>query len=57
MKQDPQVNPKIAGSVMEAIYSYHREYEKQEANIFIDTRFALNACCCVLAVLLVKPIL
>ena len=42
---------------MEAIYSYHREYEKQEANIFIDTRFALNACCCVLAVLLVKPIL
>ena len=50
MKQDPKVNPKIAGSVMEAIYSYHQEYEAQAANIYTDTRFALNACCCVLAV-------
>ena len=56
MKQDPKVNPKIAGSVMEAIYSYHREYEAQAANIYTDTRFALNACCCVLAVLLTNPI-
>lgn len=33
-----------------------QEYEAQEANIYIDTRFALNACCCVLAMLLTKPI-
>lgn len=51
ISSDPQVNPRIASTVMEAIYSYHREYETLEADIRTDARFALNACCCVLAVL------
>lgn len=56
LKEDPQINITVASSVMEAISSCHRSYEKQSADIFTDARFALNACCCVLAVLLVKPI-
>ena len=35
----------------------HREYEAETSNIYTDSRFALTACCCVLAVLFVKPIL
>jgi len=57
IEEDPQVNPKIARSIMEAIYSYHREYESLESNIHIDSRFALAACCCVLAVLFPKSII
>lgn len=57
MQQDPEVNPRVARSVMDAIYSYHREYEAQEANIHTDSWFALTACCCVLAVVFAKPIL
>ena len=56
MDKDPQVDPKVARSVMEAIYSYHREYEELEANIHIDSQFALAACCCVLAMLFPKPL-
>lgn len=57
LKSDPQVIPKDARSIMEAIYSYHREYCALPANVHTDTRFALKACCCVLAVLFVKPLL
>ena len=56
IEKDPQVNPKVARSVMEAICSYHREYEELDANIHIDSQFALAACCCVLAVLFPKPL-
>lgn len=55
MQDDPQVNPRVARSVMEAIYSFHKEYEKLEASIHTDTRFALNACCSVVGLLLPKP--
>ncbi len=57
MAQDPQVDPMVAKSIMGAICSYHRDYEQTESNIHNDCRFALTACCCVLAVLFVKPIL
>ncbi len=57
METDPQVNPRLAGSVMEAIGRYHREYQSVERNIHTDSRFALTACCCVLAILVAKPIL
>lgn len=56
MQEDPQVNPRAARSVMDAILAYHREYHDQPSNIHTDTHFALTACCCVLAVLMVKPI-
>ena len=57
LQEDPQVNPKAAKTIMEAIYRYHREYEEQTADIHTDSRFALTACCCVLALLFAKPIL
>lgn len=57
MEQDPQVNIPVARTIMDAICSYHREYEKVESNIHRDSRFALNACCCVLTILCLKPIL
>lgn len=57
MKTDPQVDPKLAGTIMEAISRYHREYESQASGIRTDSHFALIACCCVLAVLFAKPIL
>lgn len=57
IEEDPEVDPKVARSIMEAIYSYHQEYEDQESSIHIDSRFALAACCCVVAVLFPKPIL
>lgn len=57
MQEDPSVDPEAAHSVMDAIYSYRREYKTQPTNIYTDTRFVLSACCCVLAVLFAKPIL
>lgn len=57
MQEDPEVDPQTAHSIMDAIYSYHREYETLEANIHTDSRFALAACCCVAALLFAKPIL
>ncbi len=57
MAQDPQVDIMVARSIMSAICSYHRDYEQTESNIHNDSRFALAACCCVLACLFVKPIL
>ena len=56
-QEDPQVDTMVAHTIMEAIYSYHREYEELEADIHTDARFALTACCCVLAALFTKPIL
>lgn len=57
MERNPQVEVPIARTIMEAICSYHEEYERSESNIHTDSRFALNACCCVLAILFLKPIL
>lgn len=57
MERDPQVEVPAARTIMEAICSYHEEYERVESNIHTDSRFALNACCCVLAILCLKPIL
>ena len=52
LQEDPQIDPHTAHSIMDAIYSYHFRYEDQQADIHCDTTFALNACCCVLAILL-----
>lgn len=57
LQEDPQVDPHTARSIMEAIYSYHEEYEDQQADIRTDAKFALNACCCVLAILFANRIL
>ncbi len=52
LQEDPQVNNTAARTIMEAIYHHHRLYEDQESGIHTDARFALTACCCVLAVLI-----
>lgn len=57
MEEDPKVDIMVAKNIMSAICSYHREYEQLESNIHNDSRFALSACCCILALLFVKPIL
>ena len=57
LQEDPKVDPKAAHSVMDAVCSYRREYQKLDATMQTDSRFALAACCCVLAVLFSKPIL
>ena len=57
LQQDPQVDPKTAASVMDTIYQYHDLYEQQEASIRTDARYALDACCCVAAMLLTKRII
>lgn len=57
LRKNPKVTPKAARSVMEAISSCHREYEKLDANVHIDSFYAVAACCCVLAVLFPRPVL
>lgn len=52
IRTDPQVDVRYAKTIMEAIHSHHREYTGSSAGIHTDCRFALQACCCVLAVLL-----
>lgn len=56
LQADPQVNPRTARTIMEAIYSYHREYSDKPADIHTDSRFVLAACSCVMAILFVRPI-
>lgn len=55
LSQDPTVDLPMARSIMEAIGHFHREYEKMGADIHIDSQFTLAACCCVMAVLFLKP--
>lgn len=54
---DPQVSHENARSIMEAIYRYHKVYCALPANIHTDAMFALRACCCVVTVLFLRPII
>ena len=54
---NPHVTVRIDLSVMDSIISCHREYSTGAGNIHRDCRFALEACCCVLAVLLTPKII
>mgnify|MGYP003303133540 CR=1 FL=1 len=53
----PQVSVRLAGSIMDGISSYHREYASLDTDIHRDSHFALQACCCVLAILLTPRII
>ena len=57
LQEDPKVDTSIAKTTMEAIYTCPRQYEQSGACIFNDSRYALQACCCVVALLLVKPLI
>lgn len=57
LQGDPQVDAVSAKTIMETISNYHREYMDLPVDIRTDSRFALNACCCVLAILFAPRIL
>ena len=57
MAKDPPVDPVTARSIMSAISQCHRDYEQSDYSIYNDSRFALTACCCVLALLFARPVL
>lgn len=57
LEEDPHVDTMVARTIMSAICSYHRDYEQTESNIHNDAKFALTACCCVLALLFAKPLI
>lgn len=57
MAEDPRVDVVPAENIMTFITSYHRAYEQAHRSIQNDARFALTACCCVLAVLLGNSVL
>ncbi len=54
LQDDPEIDPRHAETIMQAIYSYHRQYERLPRDIRTDSRFALSACCCIFAILFVK---
>ena len=57
VQEDPRIDVRLFHSIMEGISSYHREYSRERTDIHRDSRFALQACCCVLAILLTPRIL
>ena len=57
LQRDPQVDVRLARNIMEGIGSYHREYSSKTTNIHRDSRFALQACCCVLTILLTPKLI
>lgn len=57
LESAPRVQPRDARSIMDAIRSYHQEYIRQDIDVRIDSKYALQACCCVLALLLTPRIL
>lgn len=57
LKKDPQVDIRLAGKIMDAVQDYHAEYSRTDPDIHRDSHFAVSACCCVLAILFMKPII
>lgn len=57
LKGDPCVDATAARTIMETITSQHREYMDLPVSIHTDAKFALSACCCVLAILFTPRIL
>jgi len=57
MAQDPKVDVDAARDVMTIVARFHRDYEQQAPGLHIDSQFALTVSCCIVAMLLTKPIL
>ena len=56
MAHNPKVTVPTDETIMGAIQTYHEKYERKASDIHRDSRFALNACCCVLATLCLKVV-
>ena len=52
LQNKPALEIQLYHTIMDGISSYHREYFSCETDIQRDSRFALQACCCVLSVLM-----
>lgn len=57
LEGDPNVDVTAARTIMDTISRYHDDYISRPVDIQTDARFALNACCCVLAILFTPRIL
>lgn len=57
LHSDPHVDIQLAQSIMDGILNYHLEYEETDSCVSSDCKYALKACCCVLAILLVPRII
>lgn len=57
MAEDPLIDITLSKNIFHTIYRYHQEYEQAEHSVRKDSRYALAACCCVMAVLFAKPFL
>lgn len=55
LQRNPAVPLIQFSSIMEAISSYHSEYASHDASVHTDSRFALDACCSILAILFPSP--
>ena len=53
LHSNPRINVKSERTVMDGITRYHREYSSKSMDIHRDCRYVLQACCCVLAILLI----
>ena len=54
---DPQVDILPSRGIMDAICSFHQDYEQRDYTIQNDCHFALTACCCVLTILFTTPMM
>lgn len=54
LAEDPTVEVRIGESIMDAFFRCRRDYERKEHSLRTDSRFALTACCCMLAAVFVK---
>ena len=52
LKNPPHLDIQLSDTVMKGISSYHQTYSQQQSDIHRDSRFVLQACCCVLAALI-----
>lgn len=55
--QNPEISVASAASIMEGIAAYHHRYRSHHTNVHRDSRYALQACCFVLAILLTPKII
>ena len=52
LSSNPSVDIPFSASIMDTINCFHQEYARENTDIFRDSRFALQACCCVFCVAL-----
>lgn len=57
IRTDPSVDETFSENISDTIEARHKEYIQNAPNIYRDARCSLSACCCVLSILFLKPII